>query len=223
MPNIYVADLAAYNAGILHGRRIEASTDIAAMQSEVADMLRNSPCPNVMRAEYENENGERHISSGTNGEFPPSYESEDGEAWTRIGEPFPSAEEWAIHDSEELGDIGEYAGLAEVAKRCAVADLAEDRAIPFAVLLAWIEDVRDLGDDIDDIERALDDSYDGTAETWADFAEQTTEETHDMSDLPEWVLGHIDWESIGRDWQLSGDWSTYHDGQFGDLYFFRNT
>lgn len=44
MASIYVACLAAYNAGILHGRWIEV-TDADDMQEEIAAMLRESPCP----------------------------------------------------------------------------------------------------------------------------------------------------------------------------------
>lgn len=45
---IYVACLAAYNNGILHGRWIDADQNISAIQSEVAAMLKASP---VMDAE----------------------------------------------------------------------------------------------------------------------------------------------------------------------------
>ena len=42
-----------------------------------------------------------------------------------------------------------------------------------------------------------------------------------MSTVPEWLRGHIDWQSIGRDMELSGDYSGYrHD--FGPLYIFWN-
>ena len=38
-PRIYVADLAAYNAGILHGRWIDAAQDAEDIQAEVNEML----------------------------------------------------------------------------------------------------------------------------------------------------------------------------------------
>lgn len=42
-PRIYVASLSDYNAGILHGRWIDAVTDIDDMQEEISEMLRSSP------------------------------------------------------------------------------------------------------------------------------------------------------------------------------------
>lgn len=45
-PRIYVACLASYNNGVLHGEWIDA-TDADDMAAAVADMLRESPYPNV--------------------------------------------------------------------------------------------------------------------------------------------------------------------------------
>lgn len=42
-PRIYVASLADYNAGILHGEWIDATDDVDAMQDEINDMLAGSP------------------------------------------------------------------------------------------------------------------------------------------------------------------------------------
>jgi len=47
MPRIYVACLASYNNGVLHGAWIDAVQDADALQAEVATMLRASPYPNV--------------------------------------------------------------------------------------------------------------------------------------------------------------------------------
>lgn len=44
---IYVACLAAYNNGRLHGRWIDAEQDADTIQSEIADMLAASPIPNA--------------------------------------------------------------------------------------------------------------------------------------------------------------------------------
>lgn len=44
---IYVACLAAYNNGILHGRWIDASRDTEAMQQEVRAVLASSPVPDA--------------------------------------------------------------------------------------------------------------------------------------------------------------------------------
>ncbi|MET3601110.1 antirestriction protein ArdA [Martelella mangrovi] len=44
-PRIYVACLASYNNGILHGAWIDASADVEEMQEEIAAMLKRSPMP----------------------------------------------------------------------------------------------------------------------------------------------------------------------------------
>lgn len=83
---IYVACLASYNAGILHGRWIDASSDIDSMQAEIAAMLRASPCPNVTVRDPE------------------------------TGENVPSAEEYAVHDYDGVpSTFGEYPGLDKIA------------------------------------------------------------------------------------------------------------
>ena len=46
-PRIYVACLAAYNNGRLHGEWIDADQDADSIQEEVDEMLKNSPEPNA--------------------------------------------------------------------------------------------------------------------------------------------------------------------------------
>ncbi|MDF2691058.1 MAG: hypothetical protein K0S29_913 [Gammaproteobacteria bacterium] len=71
-PKIYVACLAAYNDGYLHGAWIDASQDIENIYTELKAMLASSPAPD--------------------------------------------AEEWAIHDYEDFGDIKieEYTSIKTV-------------------------------------------------------------------------------------------------------------
>lgn len=42
-PRIYVASLSDYNAGVLHGRWIDATDDAEAIQEQIGEMLRASP------------------------------------------------------------------------------------------------------------------------------------------------------------------------------------
>lgn len=44
-PRIYVASLSDYNAGILHGEWLDATTDAEEMEEEVRSMLASSPSP----------------------------------------------------------------------------------------------------------------------------------------------------------------------------------
>lgn len=46
-PRIYVACLAAYNSGTLHGEWIDANQDADDIREEIAEMLKNSPIPDA--------------------------------------------------------------------------------------------------------------------------------------------------------------------------------
>lgn len=83
---IYVACLASYNNGTLHGRWIDLEgMDLADLQAEIAEMLRESPYPNVEVADPE------------------------------TGEMVPSAEEWSIHDYDGIpSSFGENPDLENV-------------------------------------------------------------------------------------------------------------
>ena len=47
VPKIYVACLAAYNNGYLHGRWIDVDKDVEAINREIFEMLAESPIPNA--------------------------------------------------------------------------------------------------------------------------------------------------------------------------------
>ena len=209
-PKIYVACLASYNNGRLYGRWIDASTDVSEMAEQINEMLAGSPYPNVMRQKYRDEDGElRYVDVSTPADKIP-------DEWEKEGEPFPSAEEWAIHDYEGLGpNLGEYAGLEEVAKRVAIAEVAEDRDIPVSVL---IEAINDSGED--DAESFVDDKYRGKFDSWQDMAEQWIDETGELGKVPEHLQAYFDYAAYGRDMELSGDFSGYRVD--GDLYVFWN-
>ena len=207
-PRIYVACLASYNNGVLFGKWIDASADASEMSAEVNEMLAASRFPNVMRQKFTDDEGEtRYCDAST-----PAPDD-----WTPIGKPFPSAEEFAIHDHEGLGDIGEYTGLDEIARRVAILEIADERDIPGAVLIEAMRDM--LAADDGDAESFIDDRFEGVADSWKDFVQERADDCFDMSAVPAWLEHHIDWDSLARDWQLGGDWSTYSDG--GQLYFFR--
>ena len=218
---IYVACLASYNAGILHGRWIDASDDVADMKADISAMLRESPCPNVERQDYFCDD----CGEGASVTLGFDRRANDGQKCEHCGKAmrplvvYASAEEWAIHDHEGLGEsLGEYAGLDEVARRVSLVDLADDKGIPFSVLLQFADDRMSGEWDSDDLESAVDDSYRGTADSWAAFAEEFTREVHDMREVPEWLENHIDWESVGREFSMSGDFVAYDDG--GEMHFF---
>ena len=129
--------------------------------------------------------------------------------------PIPDAEEWAIHDHEGLGNIGEYAGLEAVAKRVKLAELAEDRSIPLAVLMSYADEYCSNGD-ADDLERDLDDNYAGEFTDAGDWAAEQAEEMG--YETPDWIGCHINWSGVARDWLM--DYSSYE--RDGTTYLFRN-
>lgn len=176
----YVADLAAYNAGRLHGVWVDASTDTDEMSAAIAEMLNKSPVK--------------------------------------------FAEEWAVHDYEDMPNLGEYPGLEKIAVYAALAEVADDRNIPANVLIAAMSDRGILPKDVDsalsEAEDFASDCYIGTYESWKDFAEELAYETHDMKEVPEWVINHIDWESVARDYQCSGEVDCFVDGNSYNKFFF---
>lgn len=186
---IYVACLASYNSGVLHGRWIDASEDVDAMQEEVNAMLRASPYPNV-RVDCPD-------CMGT-GESFPGVRCGTCKATGSV----PSAEEWAIHDHEGLGDLGEYAGLHEVARRMKVAEVAEVWGIEPETLTEAMEAVADPGDDPEDF---MAERFHGVWSSWEDMDESFWEDTGLLDEVPESLVNYIDWTKVARDMGHGGD------------------
>lgn len=162
---IYAACLASYNNGVLHGRWIDADSDVDAMQTELAAMLRTSPYPNVTVRDPE------------------------------TGESVPSAEEWALHDSEGLpSTFGEYCGLQAVADYVA---LCEEHSHIDSDDMAAI--VADFGT-VDAARDALDDRFCGIYPAFKDYADEAADEMLSAHEnLPEAVSRYFDYDAFARD------------------------
>lgn len=170
-PRIYVACLAAYNSGRLHGRWIDATQGADYIRDQVAEMLAESP--------------------------------------------EPGAEEWAIHDHEGLGQIGEsedFDRVAEIGE--AVAEAGDDAA----ALLAWLdyEPGRDPGE--------FADRYRGSWESLAAYVENLWDEighdTRPASGRSWWhPANYIDWDRMANDLRLSGDVEVIPAGALGVYVF----
>lgn len=143
-PRIYVACLAAYNSGHLHGKWIDATQGVEFIREEINEILHTSP--------------------------------EQG------------AEEYAIHDSEFLGNISEYAGLDEIAER------AEFIAEHGEVALALLKHYHDLKDAMGAI-----DGYHGEYDSELDYAYRYVEDTGMFQDVPQTIQNYFDYESFARD------------------------
>ena len=142
IPRIYVACLASYNQGILHGRWIDADEGVEHIEEQVALMLADSPEAN--------------------------------------------AEEWAIHDHENLGDIGESESFDRVAEIGEAVSSSDDPA----ALLAWL-DYHGGAADLADFEN----DYYGQFESEEHFAQEFYEDGFELGVLD----SYIDWAAVGRD------------------------
>lgn len=155
---IYVADLAAYNNGKLHGVWINATDDLDDIWNQVNQMLAESP------------------------------------------EDF--AEEYAIHDYESFEGyaLSEYEGLKTAHE---IACFIEEYPDFGGELL------NNFGGDLEEAKAAAEENYCGCYKSLADFAEELTGETTQISEN---LAYYIDYERMGRDMELSGDIFTIETG-----------
>ena len=111
--------------------------------------------------------------------------------------PIPNAEEWAIHDYSDFDDmrLSEYESLEQVSL---IAKNIEEHGELFIEVYKYTND-------IDDALSMIDDRFIGLYDSVVDYAEETT----DMSTVPQHLQYYIDFESMARDIELSGDITTF--------------
>lgn len=181
---IYVACLASYNSGTLHGAWIDCDDkDADEINAEIATILRASPFPNVMVTDPE------------------------------TGAEVASAEEWAIHDHEGFGKlVGEYTPIEDVATLAE--GLGGDNSIGFRWLIEdfGMKPAEALGEAASVIVWEGDQGQ-SRERLLGDYAQEFTDETGGLEGVPEAFRNYIDWESMAHDWDLNGDIDTFdHDG-----------
>jgi antirestriction protein len=106
----------------------------------------------------------------------------------------PVAEEWAIHDYDDMPNLGEWPSLEDVS---AVAAAVEEHG--FALVNGVIEHG---GCAKSEVASFIEENYRGTYRDLADFAEEFT---RDNSEIPEYLEHYIDWGKMARDFELGGD------------------
>lgn len=150
-PRIYVACLAAYTNGTLHGAWVEAARDPWELWDDIQAMLRASPVA--------------------------------------------GAEEYAIHDYEGFGGvrIAESESLDRVA--AVAAFLVEHGALGAALL-------DHCDNEVDEARAVMAERYLGAHASLADYVRELTE---DCMTIPEPLRAYVDWDSMARDTELSGD------------------
>lgn len=204
MPRIYVACLASYNSGVLHGTWIDLDgKDADDVQQEINQMLRESQFPNVT-CDCPDCDGPRSDSLDHAVSFP-SCTTCNGTGQV------PTAEEWAIHDAEDIPtSFGENPSLEAVVK---YAEAFEEHGEPFKV---WWENESDQDFDVDRFQE----QYRGTYRSLEDYAEQWADDVGLLSEVPENLRYYFDFEKFGRDCELGGDIWTAPGGD--GIYVFDN-
>ena len=147
---IYVADLAAYNAGHLHGIWIDATLELDEIQARVSAMLAASPVK--------------------------------------------GAEEYAIQDHEGFGGyrIREHDSLENAHE---IACFIDEHPEFGGALLAHFNDLAQA-------RKAAEDDYCGRYCSLAEYAQELTEQT---TRIPQHLAIYIDYRSMARDMEYSGD------------------
>lgn len=131
--------------------------------------------------------------------------------------PEPGAEEWFYTDWSGIPETiaGEYADVEDLCQWAHEVEDAEQRGLDTAAFWEYVDDQGQP--EVEGIaERAADD-YIGHYDSLADFAEEFVEERDGIPDARPIemrgtvvdVLQHIDYEAIGRDLVLGGDYTTY--------------
>lgn len=187
-PRIYAACLASYNAGKLHGTWIDADQDADAIQAEIATMLRESPCPNVLVGCLECD-GIGSTLDGTGSNTRVACQACKGTG------KVPSAEEWTIHDHEgfEGISIGEHESIEDVAKHARL--LSEHDG-------AWAAYVGLVGAHYA-TEDGFSDAYQGEFDSDEAYAEQLISDCYDLKSMGN-LANYIDYEKFARDLGFDG-------------------
>lgn len=174
---IYVACLASYNNGVLHGKWIDATADVEEMQDEINEILRASKFPNVT-VEFE-------------GKQVPSSEE-----W-----------EIHDHEGEALKGICEHTSLKEIAARIELEELAEREfgSDGPEIVRAYWDNMGSMPDDAQSAVDEAREQYYGSYDSWTDWAESFLDDTGMLADLPDWARNYFDYEAYGRDARLNGD------------------
>lgn len=201
-PRIYVACLASYNNGDLHGAWIDAAQEADTIREEIANMLSHSKHPNVMVKCPD--------CAGRHEGLAVAY----CQSCLGKGE-YPSAEEWAIHDYEGFAGVkvSEWHDIDEIAELAALIEEHDEDLIRAAF------EASD-GNKPDDIRTTIEDRYRGTCDSKADYAADMIGDCYDLSAVPEFIRNHINYDGIARDMEIGGDVTFIRSGW--SLYVFDN-
>ena len=201
---IYVACLASYNAGKLHGEWIDCD-DIDTMQEAVAAMLRASPEPNVTVDCPDCEGTGVAVTGVTDG----VQQCEPCGTCKGAGK-VASAEEYAIHDHEGFGRaVGEYTPLTRVA---ALAEAITEHGAPFIAYLEHLGTDSDVAEAVEEFEER----YCGEWDSERAYAENLLDELGELNSIPEHLQYYFDYDAYARDLFRGGDY--WRDDETGAVF-----
>ena len=187
MPSIYVAVLADYNAGNLTGEWVDLDgLDADDLREEIARILRTSKHPNVTVP---------CPTCGDEEEHPADCADCHGR-----GE-VPSAEEWAIHDYEDMPSLGEYPSVATIIE--AVERITPPAGVDDDEWAAYLEHCDDVGKEPS--EEDLDDCRAGSGMSELDWCEEFLESCGTLDSIPANLRAYFDTRAYLRDMKLGGD------------------
>jgi antirestriction protein len=178
---IYIACLASYNNGTMHGKWIDATSDVDEMQEDVNALLRSSEYPNVM-VECPACGGVCHVETCST---------------CKGSGKVPSAEEFAIHDFDGIPNIGEYCGLRAVAD---YVEFVEAHDYFEADEIKAVMD--DCCGDLALAKERLEDGYCGTFARFQDFADEYVDDCILPDVENETARTYFDYDSFARDLKI---------------------
>lgn len=192
MSRIYVRSLSDYNNGHLHGDWIDLEgLDEIEVQDAINVILRGSRYPNVTYTCHtcDGDSAVRAaVELARKGTHTPHCDCNG----TGV---IPSAEEWAIHDYEDMTDMGENPSIAELVE---TARLLEEHGD------AWRAYVEHVGSHYA-TESGFEDAQAGSADSELAWVENFLEETGVLGEMPENLRNYFDTEAYLRDMKLGGD------------------
>jgi len=205
---LYVACLASYNNGVLHGRWIAASSDVSEMSAAINEVLKTSRFPNVKRQTFNCADcGEsRIVTLSDYAENKTPVCEHCGQDMKPDGDSYPSAEEWAIHDYEGLpSSFGEYPSLDDIAAFVEfLENEVEDSGLePNEFIAIYQSESYSLEEWRD----KLRDSFVGIYDSFREYADEQADEMlrcHGIKgDNP--LARYFDYESFARDFKFDMD------------------
>ena len=156
LPRVYIACLASYNNGLLHGDWIDLD-GTEDLEERIEEILSASP--------------------------------------------MSDAEEWAAHDHEYCGALGEYPGLNALQSIIGSYEACESRHVDWKAFVAFCDH---QGDDITENQvMRYEETYAGQGRSLEEWCESFLEETGQLESIPENLRFYFNFHAYARDLEIN--------------------